>query len=150
MNCAWPNTVLNTAVADQLDRMATTLEMAIGQSTTGETVEGAVCAVLQAALRKHERVIFDGNSYASAWHEEAKQRGLPNNCDTPAALLAFNEKGVENLFSRHGVMCPEELSARVVVLAENYATQIGIDADSMIGRFHDLGPAHQHAHDRSQ
>ncbi|MCG8405897.1 MAG: glutamine synthetase III [Phycisphaerales bacterium] len=132
MTCAWPNTVLNTIVADQLERIATALELAIKDNTTKIMMERVVGAILQELISKHKRVIFDGDNYDPQWHDEAERRGLPNNRHTASALAAFNKPAVARMFDRHGVMTPQELDARIAVLAENYATQLRIEADTML------------------
>ena len=75
---AWPNTVLNTIVAESLDYMATELEKRAGKKPTPAKLEAAVKALLKDVVKKHRRVVFDGDNYSPEWHREAERRGLPN------------------------------------------------------------------------
>ena len=72
---AWPNTVLNTIVAESLDFMATDLEKRAGKKPTAAKLESAVRAMLKGVVKKHRRVCFDGDGYNSKWHDEAAKIG---------------------------------------------------------------------------
>ena len=67
---------LNTIVAESLDYIATELEKATGGDPA--KLNAAVQKLLQDIITKHGAVIFNGDSYSEAWHEEAEKRGLPN------------------------------------------------------------------------
>src|SRR5262249_50991775 len=68
---AWPNTVLNTMVAESIDYIATQLEKAAGKDRTEAKVRAAVKSVLKDIIKEHKRVIFNGDNYDMAWHKEA-------------------------------------------------------------------------------
>ena len=74
---AWPNTVLNTIVAESLDYVADELEKAVGAKPTPAKLQLGVIAVLKQLIKEHKRVIFDGDNYSEEWHAEAERRGLP-------------------------------------------------------------------------
>ncbi|HCR40083.1 MAG TPA: glutamine synthetase type III, partial [Lachnospiraceae bacterium] len=71
MSIAMANTVINTIVADVLDRMADELEQA-------EDFDLAVHDLIKKSLTDHNRIVFNGNGYSEAWVKEAERRGLPN------------------------------------------------------------------------
>ncbi|MDX2115376.1 MAG: glutamine synthetase III, partial [Planctomycetota bacterium] len=89
---AWPNTVLNTIVAESLDVVATRLEKAVGANVTEAKLLVAVKSVLKDVIKEHKRVIFNGDGYTAEWHAEAERRGLPNLKDTVDAIPAFKSK----------------------------------------------------------
>ena len=84
MSLAFPNTVLNTIVAEAIDELADQLESELG-SGSGDLAE-AVNAVVKDAYTQAKRVIFGGDNYADEWHAEAERRGLKNLRTTPDAL----------------------------------------------------------------
>ena len=75
---AWPNTVLNTIVAESLDHVATELERPSAPSPRRRGSRPECIAVLKKIIKQHKRVIFDGDNYSEEWHAEAERRGLPN------------------------------------------------------------------------
>ena len=122
---AFPMMVLNTIVADQLEKIADELEKA-------DDFEAAVKAKTKELLTAHQKVIFNGNGYSEEWVEEAAKRGLPNiPCMVEAVPYLASEKSV-SIFERLGVMNKAELEARAEVMLENYAKKINIEALTMI------------------
>ena len=84
---AWPNTVLNTIVAESLDYMATELEKAVGARPTPARLQAGVIAVLKKAdqaaqaghLRRRQllRGVARGGGAARAAQPAGLGRGLP-------------------------------------------------------------------------
>ena len=83
MSLAFPNTVLNTIVAEAIDDLADKLE---AQVKGGTDLDEALTAVVKEAYGDHQRVIFAGDNYTDEWHAEAESRGLKNLRTTPDAL----------------------------------------------------------------
>jgi glutamine synthetase len=129
---AWPNTVLNTIVAESLDYMASQLERRAGKNPTPKKLETAVTALLRDVVRKHRRIVFNGDNYAEAWHAEAAERGLPNLLTTADALPVLKSRPAMSLFDKYGVLNNRELKARVEVSFERYVTILGIEARTMV------------------
>ena len=130
--CAGPMTVLNTIVAEAVDRIAGELEAAkvAGKAKPGEhtaAFHNALQKILQASLKAHKRVVFNGNGYEADWPKEAEKRGLPNAPDTPSALAALTKKENARLFEKYGVMTKRELESRHEILLEEYAKKIRIE-----------------------
>ena len=125
---SWPNTVLNTIIADSLDWMASEIEK---RSTGKGGLEDAVKNVLKDVVSKHRRVVFDGDNYSEAWHKEADKRGLPNMKSTSEALPVLRSKKAQELFEKFGVLNKRELNARVDVLVETYIKTMDIEARTM-------------------
>ncbi len=122
---AFPNTVLNTMVAESLDYMATRLEEA---TKSGKDLNEAAQALVRETLAENQRVIFNGDNYADEWHKEAERRGLPNLHHTIEALPALVEPEARELFSKYGVLTEEELVSRYNVMLESYCKTINIEA----------------------
>ena len=87
---AFPNTVLNTIVAESVDELTDKLKAALKRS--GATLEKAVTSVVKDAWTANKRVVFDGDGYSEEWHSEAEKRGLANLRTTPDALPWLVEK----------------------------------------------------------
>ena len=122
---AQPMMTLNTIVADTLCNFADVLEKA-------DDFEAAAKKLIADKLREHQRVIFNGNGYSEEWVEEAARRGLPNiPCMVDAVQYLVKDDTIA-MFEKHGVMSRRELEARAVVMYENYAKAINIEAMTMI------------------
>ena len=121
-----PNVVLNTAVAEALAQFYTELE-----GTKPEDMEQTVHELIKRAIRKHKKVIFNGNGYTDEWVAEAEKRGLYNLPSTPDCLpQLLADKNVE-LFTKHHVFTKEELASRYEIKLENYVKTIGIEARTL-------------------
>ena len=129
---AWPNTVLNTIIAESLDTIATQLESTLASSTSDEQRDTAVRALLRSILKEHRKVLFDGDNYAQAWHDEAAARGLPNLKTAPDAFPALVTQKALDLFEKYHVLSNRELLAREEVLLEQYYTIVSIEARTLI------------------
>jgi glutamine synthetase len=119
----WPQTVLNTAVADSLAQLADELDALPAGDFEGLTV------ILSRIVNENKQVLFEGNGYAEEWHAEAARRGLPNNRTTVDALPALATDRARDLFSRFGVLSERELAARVEILWERYVKVQNIEAN---------------------
>ncbi len=135
--CSGPMTVLNTIVAEAVDRIAGELEAAkvAGKAKPGEhtaAFHNALQKILQASLKEHKRVVFNGNGYEADWPKEAARRGLPNAPDTPSALAALAKKENAALFAKYGVMTARELESRREIALENYTTKVMIEGNAAL------------------
>ncbi|MBC8522736.1 glutamine synthetase III [PVC group bacterium] len=129
---AWPNTILNTIIAESLDYTATTLETSLAGSNSPEQRDTEVRKLLREIVKTHRKVVFDGDNYTQEWHDEAQRRGLPNFRTTADALPVLSNSESISLFENYGVLNRRELSARSEVLLEKYVTQVGIEARTLI------------------
>jgi glutamine synthetase len=129
---AWPNTVLNTIVAESLDFVAGELEKAVGAKPTPAKLQLGVIAVLKRLIADHKRVIFDGDNYSEEWHTEAGRRGLPNLKDSVEAFAVLRAKKNVDLFKKYGVLSPAEHDSRTHIAIEKYIKQLGIEAETMV------------------
>jgi glutamine synthetase len=129
---AWPNTVLNTIVAESLDEVATELEQALGSRPTPARLQAAVIAVLKRLIKQHKRVIFDGDNYSEEWHAEAERRGLPNLRDSVDAFHVLKAKKNVDLFRKYGILSKAEYDSRIHIAIEKFIKQLTIEAETMV------------------
>ena len=129
---AWPNTVLNTIVAESLDYVATELERTVGAKPSASRLQAGVLSVLKKLIKQHKRVIFDGDNYAEEWHEEADRRGLPNLRDSVAAFQVLRVKKNADIFRKYGVLTKSEYESRIHIQLEKYVKQLTIEAETMV------------------
>ncbi|MFL5678514.1 MAG: glutamine synthetase III [Chloroflexota bacterium] len=122
----WPQTVLNTAVADSLKQLADELD----KLDHGDFE--SLTAILSGIVKANKQVLFEGNGYSEEWHAEAARRGLPNNRTTVDALPALTTKSAKALFSNFGVLSERELASRVEVNWERYVKIVDIEANTAI------------------
>ena len=121
---AWPNTVLNTIVAESLDYVATSWRRRSAASPTAAKLEAAALALLKKLLKEHKRVIFDGDNYTEEWHEEAAKRGLPMLQDSVASFRVLSSRKNDDLFKKYGVLTKAEVDSRTHI-ADREVRQAG-------------------------
>ncbi len=130
---AFPNTVLNTIVAEAIDELGDKLEASLD---AGKDLGEAIAAVAKEAYDANKVVCFGGDNYAEEWHAEAEQRGLKNLRTTPDALPEVLADATVQAFGRYEVLSERELESRYEVWLEQYLTRVNIEAETtaMIGR----------------
>ena len=124
---AFPNTVLNTIVAEAIDELADQLESDLSD---GRDLPEAVTAVVGDAYTESKRVIFGGDNYAEEWHAEAEQRGLKNLRTTPDALPEVLSDQTVEAFKKYEVLSKRELESRFEVWSEQYTMTANIEAET--------------------
>jgi glutamine synthetase len=129
---AWPNTIINTIVAESLDDLASELEAAIGSKATPAKLESAVKSALKKIIKTHKRVLFNGDNYTEEWHTEAEKRGLPNLKHSAEAYPALTSRASIALFKKYKVLSKAEMHSRSNVLLENYVLRCQIESEQMI------------------
>jgi glutamine synthetase len=127
MSLSFPNTVLNTIVAESIDELADELEKAL---QGGASLEDALEPILQRSYAANKQIVFGGDNYSEEWHAEAEQRGLLNLRATPDALPYLVRDDTVALFSHYGVLSERELESRYEVFLEQYVTKINIEAET--------------------
>ena len=125
-NCAGPNVVLNTIVAESFDYLADELEKA---AAAKKDFHEALQALLQKVIKKHRRILFNGDGYKADWLAEAAKRGLPNAPTTMDALKAYAKKENIALFERYGVFSSREMASRYDVASDEYHTRVRIEGE---------------------
>ena len=129
---AWPNTVINTIVADSLGHIAGEIEQRAGERPSADKLHPAVLDVLQGVIKQHKAIIFNGDNYSAEWHAEAEKRGLPNLRTTPDALPALATDRARALFEKHSVLTNDEIDSRINIFTEKYVKQCVVEAEQML------------------
>lgn len=119
------NFTLNTIVAEILDQIAARLEKA-------KDFDAEVQTILQEIVKKHSRVIFNGNGYSDEWVAEAEKRGLPNIRTTIESIKALIAEKNLAVMEKHGVLSRVEMQSRYEISLEHYIKTINIEALTMI------------------
>ncbi|HKG37032.1 MAG TPA: glutamine synthetase III [Solirubrobacterales bacterium] len=127
MSLAFPNTVLNTIVAEAIDELATKLE---AKTSGGSDASAAVIEVVREAYDENKQVLFSGDNYAEEWHAEAERRGLKNLRTTPDALPEVLSDETIEAFGRYEVLSERELESRYEVWVEQYVMTANIEAET--------------------
>jgi glutamine synthetase len=127
MSLSFPNTVLNTIVAEAIDELAEELERALGE---GSDLEAALRPILQRSYAANKQIVFGGDNYSEEWHDEAEQRGLLNLKASPEALPYLLRDETVELFSNYSVLSARELESRYEVFLEQYVTTLNIEAET--------------------
>jgi glutamine synthetase len=126
---AFPNIALNVAMTESLDYVATELEKAI---KSRKSLDQAVKELLPALIKKHGRIIFNGNNYSEEWRKDAAKRGLLNLTNTVDALPEAIKPDVSKIFEKYKVLNSRELHARYEVAVETYVKTINVEAQLMV------------------
>ena len=122
---ATPNTILNTIVAEELKKFADSLEKE-------KDLNRGIHELIKETIRKHKRIIFNGNGYDESWIREAKKRGLSNYASTPEALSHYMDEKNRNVFIDNGVLSDAELHSRYEIYLEKYRKTIRVEALTML------------------
>ena len=129
---SFPNTVLNTIVAEAIDSLCEDLEtkMAGTKKKAGKTLEDALSEVIASTYKSAGKIVFDGDGYSEEWHKEAAKRGLLDLKSTPDALPQFISEQTVGVFSNYGVLSERELHSRYEVALEQYVIKLNIEAET--------------------
>ena len=119
------NVVLNTIVAESLRVFADELEKA-------PDFRQALHDLIVRTIRKHKRILFNGNNYADEWVQEAARRGLTRLESTVDALPSYTAEKNIALFAQHNVLSAAELRSRRDIGLDSYAKIINIEAETML------------------
>jgi glutamine synthetase len=124
-NVSLVNTVLATITAD-------------GFKTISDRVEKgeSALAVARDLLKKHFRVIFNGNGYDKEWPAQADARGIWRINSGVEAIQRFTVAKNVELFGTHKVFTPEECAARQEVLLGHYTGTVECEALTMVDMIH--------------
>lgn len=125
LSISGPNITLNTIVAESLSQYADELEAA-------EDFQSALNKLIKRTIKKHKRIIFNGNNYSDEWVTEAKKRGLYNLKSTPEALPYFKSEKNIKLFTKHNIFSEAEIVSRCEIMLENYCKELHIEALTLL------------------
>ncbi|MBQ7799420.1 MAG: glutamine synthetase III [Oscillospiraceae bacterium] len=117
--------IMNTICAEALEFIADRLKNAT-------SVEEGVVDLVSYTVKNHGRIIFNGNNYSEAWHNEAERRGLCIMRSTVDAAKALADPKNIILFEKYRVLNKTECLSRYEICLENYVKTINIEADTML------------------
>jgi glutamine synthetase len=117
---------LNTIMADSLDYIATELEKKTKKDL--KKLNKAVQDVLQQIVKDHSAIIYNGDNYIEAWHQEAVKRGLPNLSNTTEALPVLVSKKNVALMEKYHVLSKREMESRCEIYLERYIKDIAVES----------------------
>lgn len=123
-SCSGPNTVLNTIIAESIDRISDELE-----KLPKEEFNTGLQHLLSRIISAHKRIIFNGNGYTNEWKVEAARRGLPNATTTMDALRCLTKQENIAMFEKYHVYNKRELESRYEVFLEDYHRKIRIEGE---------------------
>jgi glutamine synthetase len=135
MSPGMTNTILNTIVAEAIDDLTPKLEAAL-KST--KDLEKAVLKVVKETYNANKNIMFGGDGYSQAWHDEAKKRGLLNLPTTPDALPQLIEKSSAAMFKKYKVLNKRELDSRFEIAVEQYSVKLNIEAETAASIAHTM------------
>ena len=119
------NTVLNAMMAESFKDACDALEGA-------EDFDKAVEEYTVNLMRKHERIVFNGNGYSEEWPIEAAKRGLPNCKSIVDAIPALVSDSTVEMYEKFSILSKAELEARKEIMFEQYAGVRNIEALTMV------------------
>jgi len=128
-NCAKSITVLNAAVAQQLEKFGNEVEDLIEKKDMKK--DDAIFNALRDNLKGIKNILFEGDGYSDSWINEAQKRGLSHNQNTPEALTAYISKKSISLFEQTNVLSEREVMARYIVDLTEYIMRVQIESRTL-------------------
>ena len=128
-NCAKSITVLNAAVAQQLEKFGKEVENLIEKKEMKK--DDAIFNALRDNLKGIKNILFEGDGYSDSWINEAQKRGLSYNQNTPKALTAYISKKSISLFEQTKVLSEREVMARYSVDLKEYIMRVQIESRTL-------------------
>jgi len=128
MNASAINTVINTALAKQLDQIADELD----KQTNLEAINKKALEIIARTYKENNRVLFSGNGYSEQWIKQASKRGLSNIPTFVEAIESFSKKDAIELFEKYNVYTSKEIMARKEIMYESYFNVRTIEAKTLI------------------
>lgn len=127
---SFPVAVINSTVAASMAEITAALEVKKG--TKDAPSEDDIRSVLKEFIKKTKAIRFEGDGYSDEWRNEAKRRGLPNFQNSTEAFKAFFDPAIKKMLVEDvRIFTEEELSSRYNVMAEKYAKDLLIEANTL-------------------
>lgn len=120
-NVSMVNTVLNTIAAEKFGEFADKIEAG-----------GDPATIARDALKKHMRVVFNGNNYDPAMQEELTKRGIWRIDSGVEAMSRITAEKNVALFEKMGVLTAVECQSRQDIMHNHYVGSVEMEAYCMI------------------
>ena len=127
MSLAFPNTVLNTIVAEAIDDLSDKLEAKLGD---GKDVGAAVAEVVKESYAANKVDLLRRRQLLRGVARRGRERGLKNLRTTPDALPEVIAADTVAAFEKYNVLSERELEARFEVWIEQYSMLANIEAET--------------------
>ena len=118
---AFPLTMVNAALADSLKHMCDEVE-------AGKEVD----QVIRETIKQNQGALFSGNGYSEELYAHAEKSTLIHLKSSPEAYQALTSAKNVKLFGDLGIFNEREIAARQGVLQEAYATELWIEARTLL------------------
>ncbi len=118
---AFPLTMVNAALADSLKHMCDEIE-------AGKEVD----QVIRETIKQNQGALFSGNGYSEELYAHAEKSTLIHLKSSPEAYQALTSAKNVKLFGDLGIFNEREITARQGVLQEAYATELWIEARTLL------------------
>ena len=117
--------VVNSIVAESLNEFC---DEVARLEAAGEERSAAVMTTVRKFIEGAKDIMFEGNGYSREWELEAERRGLRAIRNVPEAYEVYHEAQTVEVFSKLGVLAPNEVEARFEILNETYVKKLQIEA----------------------
>jgi glutamine synthetase len=128
-NAATPITILNTIIADSIDKIINLIEK---YKKTEKTTEFAILKAVQDVIKRTKNIRFEKNGYSKEWHREAEKRGLYVNKKLLTSLKELISPDNIKLFSKYDILTEIELVSRYSAWSEIYSTNKLIEINTYL------------------
>ena len=117
--------ILNTVVAESLNEFREEVD---ALEAAGVERSEAVMTVVRKFITDAKDIMFEGNGYSKEWEIESENRGLRAVKNVPESYEVYHEQQTLDVFSKMGVLAPNEVEARFEILNETYVKKLQIEA----------------------
>ena len=124
-NMALCNTVLATIVANEIKKVNKILDQS---SNIEKDLKNIICD----NIKKHKKIIFNGNGYDSSWKKEAKKRGLIDYRNCVDACFSLTKEKAISLFVENGIMSKTEINIRYKTYLKTYCEELETESKTLL------------------
>jgi glutamine synthetase len=127
-NVATPMTVLNTIVADSVEKITNLIKSYM----KNETFEVATLKSLKDVITRTKKIRFEKDGYSKDWHKEAEKRGLYINKVLFSSLKELVEEKNIELFKKFDIFSENELNSRYLAWMGLYISNKVIEINVLL------------------
>lgn len=121
---AFPMSIVNAAIAHALKEAKDRLRSYMKETSNRDE---AVIRLIHELYQENKGILYSGNSYSTAWEEEAKRRGLMESKTTYEGLSVLLDSRETSFLAHTKVLSSEEVLARYRVRMEQYQKRLEIE-----------------------
>lgn len=122
---SFPTTCIATALSEVIKEISDELEKFADKKL-------AISEILRKRLKKHERIIFNGNGYDPEWKKEAKKRGLVEYNNLLSVYNILDDKDIIKLFTDNEVLNQNEITLRKNTIIKKYLNDVILEANTLL------------------